>query len=310
MTISKIIDGKKLAEQVTQEVQDEASAWSEQTGRKLRLVVLWAGSNPSSEIYIRNKQKACEKAGISSDLIHLPETVNQMTLLNEIGKLNADQAIDGILVQLPLPAGLDAFEILNSIDPLKDVDGFHTENIGRLWSGSHLVAPCTPSGIIRMLESSSVPIHGLYAVIIGRSLSVGKPLAALLLEKNATVTIAHSRSHNLPEICCSADILVAAIGKPGFVTGEYIKEGAVVIDVGINRITSAEAKPRWLQDQSPLKSPLETKGFATIGDVDPIDVREKASRFSPVPGGVGPMTVAMLLKNTVTLAKARMRRSP
>jgi methylenetetrahydrofolate dehydrogenase (NADP+)/methenyltetrahydrofolate cyclohydrolase len=251
------------------------------------------GDNPASATYVRSKQRACEKAGIHSRDIRLPETVSESELLSTVSELNADDAIDGILVQLPLPSQIDARRVIMSIDPQKDVDGFHPVNLGRLLAGEDAFFPCTPYGILVMLERSGTPVEGRHVVVVGRSNIVGKPLAALLMQKragaNATVTVCHSRTANLAAHTRSADILVVAAGSRGFVTGDMVGEGAAVVDVGINRVDDPQAK----------------RGYRLVGDVDFDSAAVRASRITPVPGGVGPMTIAMLLTNTVRAARER-----
>lgn len=271
--MANIIDGKKIAENIRVQIKSEISAKKLTPG----LAVVFVGDNPASEVYVRNKKKACTEVGIKSFEHKLPETTSESELLKLIKKLNGDRNVHGILVQLPLPKKIDQENILNSILPEKDVDGFHPVNLGKLVSGQAGTRPCTPLGIIELIKSTGVEIKGKHAVVVGRSNIVGKPVAIMLLEEHATVTICHSRTENLPDVVRSAEILVAAIGKPQFIKGDWIKNGAVVIDVGINRLPDGKM----------------------VGDVDFEEAKKRAGWITPVPGGVGPMTIAMLLKNTL-----------
>ncbi len=287
---AKIIDGKQLAETIRAEIKKHIDELRASTGIIPGLAVILVGENPASEVYVRNKQKACEKIGMYSELHTFPVDVTQNVVLNKVKELNEDDKIHGILVQLPLPEHISENIILTSIKPEKDVDGFHPVNVGRLVQGAETFVPCTPLGIREMLLRSNITIQGQHVVIVGRSNIVGKPLALLLMQKNekgnATVTVCHSRTKNLREITSQADILVAAIGKAEFIKPDMIKEGAVVIDVGTNRVDDPE-KPR---------------GYRLTGDVEFESVKEKAAAISPVPGGVGPMTITMLLYNTLRAA--------
>lgn len=276
---AQIIDGKALAAQVKAEAAAETAALKAK-GVTPCLAVILVGEDPASQVYVRGKAKDCGDCGIDSRVIRLPEQTTQAELLKLVGELAADKAVNGILVQLPLPAQIDEKAVINAIPPEKDVDGFSPVNVGRMQIGEPCFLPCTPAGCIRMIESTGTSIEGKHAVVIGRSNIVGKPAALLLLAKNATVTICHSRTANLKELCAGADILVAAVGKAGFVTGDMVKPGAVVIDVGINRGEDGKLH----------------------GDVDFAAAAEKAAYITPVPGGVGPMTRAMLMKNTVQAA--------
>ena len=273
------IDGTALAAQVKVEAAAEVKALA-QRGIHPCLAVILVGEDPASQVYVRGKARDCAECGIKSRVIRLPESTTQAQLLDRIGELAADESVHGILVQLPLPRQIDEAAIIDAIPPEKDVDGFSPVNVGRMQTGQPCFLPCTPAGCIRMIQSTGVSIDGKRAVVVGRSNIVGKPAALLLLEHNATVTICHSHTQNLAEICAGADILVAAVGRQGFITGEMVKPGAVVIDVGINR--GADGKLH--------------------GDVDFAAASEKAAFITPVPGGVGPMTRAMLMKNTVQAA--------
>lgn len=281
--MAEIIDGKKVSQHIREEVAREVEKLKNQTGTTPGLAALLVGDNPASEIYVRNKRKACEQVGIYSEEYKLSKETTQNELLSLIDKLNNDRKIHGILVQLPLPEQIDSTKILRSVSPSKDVDGFHPENVGLLVEGNPRFISCTPNGIMKMLDFYNIEIKGKEAVVVGRSNIVGKPTAILLLHRHATVTICHSRTTRLDEVARRADILVAAIGRPNFITEDMVKEGAVVIDVGINR----------------------NKDGKLIGDVDFEKVKGKASYITPVPGGVGPMTIAMLLWNTLESAKMR-----
>ncbi|OYQ65459.1 bifunctional 5,10-methylene-tetrahydrofolate dehydrogenase/5,10-methylene-tetrahydrofolate cyclohydrolase [Pseudanabaena sp. SR411] len=276
-----IIDGKALAKKMQAAIAEEVAQLQPKYGRPPGLAVLMVGDNPASAAYVKNKETACHKAGITSFGKHFPASVTQTELEQIIDELNADDRVDGILIQLPLPDKFDAIALLNRLDPDKDADGLHPNNLGKLARGESGLRSCTPAGVMELLAEAKIDIAGKNAVVIGRSILVGKPVALMLLEENATVTIAHSRTKNLAEITRKADILIAAIGRPEFVTAEMVKPNAVVIDVGINRITDYEGKSRL------------------VGDVDYASVSEVASHITPVPGGVGPMTVTMLLHNTL-----------
>jgi methylenetetrahydrofolate dehydrogenase (NADP+)/methenyltetrahydrofolate cyclohydrolase len=262
------------------------------------LAVVLAGHNPASEMYVRAKIKACAELGIFSERLTPPESVTTGELIASIDELNHRTDIDGILVQMPLPRQVDARAVLEAVAADKDADGFHPVNVGYLVAGRPAPRPCTPAGIIELLKHYNIAIEGRQAVVLGRSDIVGKPMALMLLQENATVTICHSRSVNLSEICRRADILVAAIGRPGFVTGEFIAPGATVIDVGINRITDRAEAVRLGRAEE-----FDSKGKAVVGDVHPLDVARVAGAYTPVPGGVGPLTIAMLMANTVALAE-------
>jgi methylenetetrahydrofolate dehydrogenase (NADP+) / methenyltetrahydrofolate cyclohydrolase len=265
------------------------------------------GEDAASAVYVGSKVKTSEELGMISEHLHLDENISHEKLLRIVKELNNRDEVDGILVQLPLPKKIDEREILETIDPEKDVDGFHPVNVGRLSQGQKSLVPCTPAGVIEILKRSDIKIVGEHAVIIGRSNIVGKPMAQLLLQENATVTICHSRTKNLAEIASQADILVAAIGRAGFVRAEHIKEGATVVDVGINNVSDAEFA-RELFGEDELEKRLNTiakRGFTLVGDVNPKEAKAKAANFTPVPGGVGLLTVAMLMKNTVEAARRR-----
>ncbi len=278
---ASIIDGKEVSARVRAELKAEIEVLKQKHGLTPGLAVVLVGENPASKVYVRNKTRACEETGIRSFQHTLPESLSEGELLTLINELNGSKDVHGILVQLPLPKQINEEKVLEAISPQKDVDGFHPYNMGRLMIGSPLLQPCTPFGVMRLLESTGADLSGKEAVIIGRSNIVGKPMAMMLLRKNATVTICHSRTKDLPEKVRGADIVIAAMGKAQFVKGDWIKEGAIVIDVGINRAPDGKL----------------------VGDVDFEGASRKASFITPVPGGVGPMTIAMLLKNTVEAAK-------
>ena len=271
-----IIDGKEVSKKIKEEVRQDVLSH----GYTPCLLVIIVGDNPASQIYVSSKEKACKKAGIESKTIALPGNASQKELINEIIKANKDKSINGILIQLPLPSHMNAKEVIDAIDPEKDVDGLHVVNQGKLLLDEKGIVPCTPKGIMTLLDEYHVDLAGKNAVVIGRSMLVGKPIALLLLQRNATVTIAHSKTKNLKELCLNSDIIVAAVGKPKMITADMVKEGAVIIDVGINR----------LQD-------------TIVGDVDFYNVSKIAYRITPVPGGVGPMTIASLLQNVVECYK-------
>ena len=282
-----ILDGKKLSETIKSEIGEEVKKLADSSQLPPGLAVIIVGNNPASKVYVSSKKKACAATGIYSLEVALDENITQDKLLDEINKLNNNDKIHGILLQLPLPKHLDEHKALEAISPDKDVDGFHPTNVGKLYIGLDTFVPCTPKGVIEILKRYNISISGKNAVVIGRSNIVGKPVAALLMKENATVTIAHSKTQNLPELVKKSDIVVAAIGKPNFVKGEWIKEGAVVVDVGINSVDD----------------PSSQKGYRLVGDVEFEEAEKKASFITPVPGGVGPMTIAMLLSNTLKSRK-------
>ena len=279
--MAKLIDGKQVSAQVKEQVREEAAAIYEKHGIKAGLAVVIVGNDPASRVYVNNKKKACEAVGFASYEYALPEETTQEELLELVDTLNNDPKVNGILVQLPVPKHIDDTAIINAISPAKDVDAFHPENVGRIMIGDYAFLPCTPAGVMELIDSTGVEISGKKCVVIGRSNIVGKPMAMLLLHRSGTVTICHSRTQDLASVTCEADILVAAVGRANFVTADMVKEGAVVIDVGINRLDNGKL----------------------CGDVDFAAVEPKASWITPVPGGAGPMTIAMLMKNTLTAMK-------
>ena len=274
-------------------------------GRAPGLAVVLVGHDPGSEIYVRNKIKACQELGIYSETLTPPETVTTDEMLGIVEQLNARCEIDGVLVQLPLPRQVNAKRILLAVSPEKDVDGFHPCNVGNLVAGLPGPRACTPAGIIEMLKRYGIQMAGRRAVVVGRSDIVGKPVALLLLHEHATVTICHSKTPDLPSVCREADILVAAIGRAAMITAEYIKPGATIVDVGMNRIDSREEAARIFRNSADKLASFDKKGNVLVGDVDPFDAAEKAGACTPVPGGVGPLTIAMLMSNTVAAAERR-----
>lgn len=298
-----VLDGVEMAAAIKQEVAGEVRALAAQ-GIRPGLAAVLVGNVAASEIYVRNKVKICGEVGIFSDLITRPETVTTAELLELVAILNGRDEIDGILMQLPLPAQVDAKAVLDAILPAKDVDGLHPVNAGLLQAGRPALAPCTPAGVIEILQRSGIPISGQQAVVVGRSDLVGKPAAMLLLHQNATVTICHSKTRDLPAITRQADILVAAIGRAGFVTPEMVKPGATLIDVGINRITDPTEFARFFAGDARRHESFLKRGSTLVGDIHP-KAFELAGAYTPVPGGVGPLTIAMLMANTVRAARMR-----
>lgn len=279
--MARIIDGKKIAAETREQIKKDVAAFVAESGVTPGLAVVIVGENPASQVYVRNKHKACRDVGMNSWVIEMPESTTQAELMAQIESLKANPAVHGILVQLPLPKHLDEKAVIDAIPPEKDVDAFHPANVGRIMLGDYAYLPCTPAGVMKMLEYENIDITGKECVVVGRSNIVGKPMAMLLLQKHGMVTICHSRTKDLAEVTRRADILVVAIGKADFVTGDMVKDGAVVIDVGMNRREDGKL----------------------TGDVDFASVSEKASAITPVPGGVGPMTITMLLENTLTAAR-------
>jgi methylenetetrahydrofolate dehydrogenase (NADP+)/methenyltetrahydrofolate cyclohydrolase len=301
---ARLLSGAEIQDQIYQELKDEITQFRARSVRPGLAAVL-VGENPASQIYVRSKVKACESLGIYSEKIDLPASTTTQELLHWVATLNSRAEIDGILVQLPLPKAVDAGAVLDAIDPAKDVDGFHPINAGKLMSGRPGLTPCTPAGIVEILHRNQIPVEGARAVVIGRSNIVGKPLALLLLQENATVTLCHSRTKELAAVSRQADILVAALGRPAFVTREFIKPGATVIDVGTNRLSRREEVLAIYRSPDEALRKFEAKGTLLVGDVHPEDVKEVAGAYTPVPGGVGPLTIAMLMANTVKAARER-----
>jgi methylenetetrahydrofolate dehydrogenase (NADP+)/methenyltetrahydrofolate cyclohydrolase len=304
------IDGNRIAAEIREALRGPITAFTERNGRPPGLGIVLVGANPASEIYVRNKLRAAAELGMRADLARLDDTATLDDVLGAVDRLNASDAHDGILVQAPLPAALGRGaqqRVFDGIDPHKDVDGFHPVSVGRLVQNRSALAPCTPSGIIEMLDREKIPIAGQHAVVVGRSEIVGKPMALLLLHRDATVTVCHSKTRDLPAVAGTADILVAAIGRPAFVRKDFVKPGATVIDVGINRLTDAVDVERLYGPGSPRRAEFAKRGALVVGDVHP-EVAEVAGALTPVPGGVGPLTIAMLLSNTVRAANLRERK--
>ncbi len=301
--MARILDGAAIAAVIKQEVAQEVSALVAR-GVRPGLAAVLVGHTPASEIYVRSKVQTCADLGLYSDLITPPEAVTTGDLLDLVASLNGRDEIDGILIQLPLPTHVDAKALLDAVSPSKDVDGLHPVNAGLLQAGRPALAPCTPAGIIEILKRSGIPIAGQHAVVVGRSDIVGKPVAILLLHENATVTICHSKTRDLQAITKQADILVAAIGRPGFITPEMVTPGATLIDVGINRLTTREEFDRFFKGDAKREAAFEKRGSTVVGDIHP-KAFEIAGAYTPVPGGVGLLTIAMLMSNTVRAAKLR-----
>jgi methylenetetrahydrofolate dehydrogenase (NADP+)/methenyltetrahydrofolate cyclohydrolase len=298
-----ILDGNKIAAEIRAEVAAEAKALTE-AGMRPGLAVVLVGHNPASEIYVRGKVKSSEEVGIYSEKHTPPETVTTADLLALVDDLNRRDEIDGILVQLPLPRQVDSKKVLLTVDPAKDVDGFHPMNVGFLSTQRPGLVPCTPGGIMEMLRRSNIAVAGQEAVVVGRSDIVGKPMAMLLLNANATVTVCHSKTRDLPGVCRRADILVAAIGRAGMITRDFVRPGATVIDVGMNKITDRTDFERYFKGNQKREQAFAKNGSTLVGDVHP-EVAQIAGAMTPVPGGVGPLTIAMLMSNTVRAAKLR-----
>lgn len=304
---ARILSGKPIAEAIKSEVAAEVADLKEIHGFSPCLAVVRVGEDPASAVYVGSKVKTAQELGIISEHLHFDADTPQEKIVDVVKELNARSDVDGILVQLPLPKHINEREILELIDPLKDVDGFHPMNTGRLTQGYESLVPCTPAGVIEILKRSDIDISGKHAVVVGRSNIVGKPMAMLLLQENATVTICHSHTRDLPSVTRQADILVAAIGRAGFIRGEHISDGATVIDVGINNVADREFARELFAEEDLEKrfAAIENRGSTLVGDVNPKEAVEKAGAFTPVPGGVGLLTVAMLMKNTVTAACMR-----
>jgi len=300
---ASLLDGNKIASEIRAEVAAKVRGVIA-AGVRPGLAVVLVGHNPASEIYVRGKVKACEEVGIHSEKITPPEDISTAALLDIVNELNRRDDIDGILVQLPLPAQVDPKKILLTVDPAKDVDGFHPMNVGFLSMQRPGLVPCTPAGIMEILRRSNIAVAGQEAVVVGRSDIVGKPMAMLLINANATVTVCHSKTRDLPGVCRRADILVAAIGRAGMITREFAKPGATVIDVGMNKVTKRDEFERLFASNAKREETFRSKGSVLVGDVHP-EVADVAGALTPVPGGVGPLTIAMLMSNTVKAAKMR-----
>jgi len=303
---AQILDGRVMADQIKQEVAVEVRRLLTERGVKPRLAAVLVGDDEASAVYVRNKVRACAEVGIESAQLVLPASTNTTDLLTVIARLNQHEDVDGILVQLPLPKQIDEPAILEAVDPAKDVDAFHPTNVGLLAMGRPRFVPCTPAGIIELLDRNQIEIAGANACVVGRSQIVGRPVASLLLQRHATVTICHSRTRDLPAVTRQADILVAAIGRPAFIRGDYIKPGAAVIDVGVNKIADAsEARRLFGTEAGKRIEAIEKRGYTLVGDVHPAEADLVAGWRTPVPGGVGLLTVAMLMRNTLQATKWR-----
>lgn len=300
---AEILNGKLIAGDIRDEVKVEVDRLREESGTVPGLGVVLAGDDPASAVYVRNKEKACAEAGLHSETLRLGANAGEQAVLDAVLDYNRRPDIHGILVQLPLPGGVDADRVIGAIDPEKDVDGFHPLNVGNLCLGREGFIPCTPAGIMELLRRSGIGVEGRRATVLGRSNIVGRPMALLLQQANATVTVCHSRTANLPAVAAEADILVAALGRPAMITGDYIKPGAVVIDVGINRIEDPVLARDCFGNQPKRLAAFERKGHTLVGDVHPRHAVEKAGAWTPVPGGVGPLTIAMLLHGTLRAMK-------
>ncbi len=300
--MAQILDGAVIRNQILTELKPRVEALAA-ARRPPGLAVVLVGNNPASEIYVRSKVKACADLGIFSDKLTPPDSITTDELLAIIEGLNARAEIDGILVQMPLPPQIDSRQVLEAVAPDKDADGFHPMNVGRLVANRPAPRACTPAGIMEMLRRYDIPVSGRRAVVVGRSDIVGKPMALMLMHANATVTVCHSRTAKLAEECSRADILVAAMGRAALITSAFIGSGAVVIDVGMNRLTDRDEVARVFHDSPEKLADFDRKGTLLVGDVDPIDVAARAGAYTPVPGGVGPLTIAMLMANTVSLAE-------
>jgi methylenetetrahydrofolate dehydrogenase (NADP+)/methenyltetrahydrofolate cyclohydrolase len=298
-----LLEGAPVAAAIRAEVAERVRRWRH--GPPPGLAVILAGNDPASEVYVRSKIRTCRELGLHSEEILLPADVTTAELLRHVAELNARDDIDGILVQMPLPAGVDTQAVLLAVDPAKDVDGFHPVNVGRLVTQRPGLVPCTPAGIIQLLERNGIQIAGREAVVVGRSDIVGKPIALLLLHRHATVTICHSRTPNLAAVCQRADLLVAAIGRAAMLGERHIRPGAVVVDVGVNRLLTGAEVETYFPGDAKRREEFNRRGRSLIGDVDPRAAAALASAYTPVPGGVGPLTIAMLMSNTLTAATAR-----
>lgn len=304
---ARLLDGAAVAAAIRAELEPRVAAFTARAGRPPGLGIVLVGEHPASEIYVRNKLRSGEETGLRVELVRLPSSATRDDVLAAVEQLNRSDRHDGILVQSPLPEALGraaAQQVFDAIDPAKDVDGFHPVNVGRLVQNRAVLPPCTPSGIIELLERNGIRIAGARAVVIGRSDIVGKPLALLLMHRDATVTVCHSRTPDLAAVAAAADILVSAIGRPAFVTRAFVKPGATVVDVGINRIADESMVRALFDESSPRRQDFARRGSIVVGDVHP-QVAEVAGALTPVPGGVGPLTIAMLLRNTVTAAEFR-----
>ncbi len=308
--MTRILDGRAVAEAIRERTRREVERLLDAGGRAPGLAALLVGDDPASQVYVGSKTAAAEQAGIRGETLRLPASAGAEEVAAAIASCNGRQDIDGVLLQLPLPGGLPERELIARIDPDKDVDGLHPLNVGRLWADEPGPRPCTPAGIVELLKASSIDLAGRRAVVVGRSRLVGKPLAGLLLAEHCTVTIAHSRTRDLPAVCREADLLVAAVGRAGLIGPEHVREGAVVVDVGITRVTDAAELERLFPGDGERRATLERRGSVLVGDVDFRRVAPRAAAITPVPGGVGPLTVAMLLANTLAASRRRQGLDP
>ena len=303
---AEILDGRTAAETIKQEVAAAVATLKREHGATPQLAAVLVGEDPASAVYVRNKIRACAEVGIASQHVTLPASASTQELLSVVDNLNRDEAVDGILVQLPLPKQIEDATIIEAIDPAKDVDAFHPMNVGLLALGRPRFVPCTPAGIIELLDRNEIEIAGANACVVGRSQIVGRPVAALLLQRHATVTVCHSKTRNLPDVTRQADILIAAIGRPGIIRGDFIKPGATVIDVGVNKVTEVDQAREFFGSEAGRRiEAIGKRGYTLVGDVHPAEADLVAGKRTPVPGGVGLLTVAMLMRNTLQAAKWR-----
>ncbi|MEM9555000.1 MAG: bifunctional 5,10-methylenetetrahydrofolate dehydrogenase/5,10-methenyltetrahydrofolate cyclohydrolase [Acidobacteriota bacterium] len=299
------LDGKLTSSHILAEVGEHVTEFVERVGRQPKLVAVLVGDDPASATYVASKARGCERVGILGETLRLDAEVTHDTVADTVRTLIADDSVDGVLVQLPLPRQVDAKAILDLVDPAKDVDGFHPASVGRLWSGRPALAPATPSGVIELLHRYQVPLQGRHAVIVGRSNIVGKPMAALLLREHCTVTVCHSRTRDLEAVCRSGDLLIAAVGRTAMIGPDHVRDGAVVIDVGINRIEDSELLAELYPGNEKRRRGFAKRGYSVVGDVDYHHAAPKAAAITPVPGGVGRLTVAMVIANTLAAARRR-----
>jgi methylenetetrahydrofolate dehydrogenase (NADP+) / methenyltetrahydrofolate cyclohydrolase len=305
-TKARKLDGARVAADIKREAADDAARLRDEHGVTPRLAAVRVGDDPASAVYVRNKVKVCEELGLASEHVALPAETTTAELLEVVGTLNRREDVDGILVQLPLPPGVDEFQIISAIDPAKDVDGFHPVNVGRMMLRQPSLLPCTPAGVVELLVREGVGIKGERVCVVGRSNIVGRPVAELLLQRDATVTICHSRTRRLAEVTREADILIVAVGRAGFIRAEHVRPGATVVDVGMNKLSDEQEVRDFFGDEAEKRlKAVRERGFTLVGDVHPAEVEAVAGRLTPVPGGVGLLTVAMLMRNTVNAARAR-----
>jgi methylenetetrahydrofolate dehydrogenase (NADP+) / methenyltetrahydrofolate cyclohydrolase len=305
--MAELLDGKRVADEIRAEVKTEIDAILAAGGRPPGLAAVLVGGNAASKVYVGSKVRTCQELGLHSELYERPDDMTTEELLALVAELNVSPSVDGILIQLPLPKQIDSERVLWAVDPAKDVDGFHPINVGLLYLGQEkeTLTPCTPTGIVELLDRYSIPVAGARAVVVGRSAIVGKPMASLLVNRHATVTVCHSRTKNLPAVCREADILIAAIGRAGMITDEHVRPGAVVVDVGMNAVTDKEEARALFGDDEKRFATIEKRGQTLAGDVNPRLVEPVAGYLTPVPGGVGPLTIAMLMKNTLRAYRLR-----